>query len=260
MLRAVRDEPVVQPCQPSPCGPNSVCRVLNNHAVCTCKQNYIGSPPNCRPECVVSSECPLDKSCVKTKCVDPCPGTCGFNARCQVVNHNPICSCKAGFTGDPFVRCIPEERKNCLPRVATCISQNQYNTPFLPSNALFQRAGRPVVQETPTDPCIPSPCGPNSQCKAVGHTAACSCLPNYIGRAPNCRPECTSNSQCTPMKACINERCGDPCPGSCGSNALCTVQNHQPNCRCIEGYEGDPYTSCSPVISKNYLCKTRTLE
>uniref|UniRef100_A0A182XBR0 EGF-like domain-containing protein n=1 Tax=Anopheles quadriannulatus TaxID=34691 RepID=A0A182XBR0_ANOQN len=213
----IRDEPVVQPCQPSPCGPNSVCRVLNNHAVCTCKQNYIGSPPNCRPECVVSSECPLDKSCVKTKCVDPCPGTCGFNARCQVVNHNPICSCKAGFTGDPFVRCIPEER-------------------------------RPVVQETPTDPCIPSPCGPNSQCKAVGHTAACSCLPNYIGRAPNCRPECTSNSQCTPMKACINERCGDPCPGSCGSNALCTVQNHQPNCRCIEGYEGDPYTSCNPVI------------
>lgn len=30
----------------------------------------------------------------------------------MVVNHNPICSCTAGYTGDPFVRCLKEERKN----------------------------------------------------------------------------------------------------------------------------------------------------
>lgn len=65
----------------------------------------------CRPECMTSSECALDKACINTKCQDPCPGTCGINARCQVVNHNPICSCSVGFTGDPFVRCLPEESK-----------------------------------------------------------------------------------------------------------------------------------------------------
>lgn len=49
---------------------------------------------------------------MKQKCRDPCPGTCGVNARCQVINHNPICTCKAGFTGDPFVTCRLEQSKN----------------------------------------------------------------------------------------------------------------------------------------------------
>lgn len=57
---------------------------------------------------MVSSECPQDKACVKQKCIDPCPGTCGVNGRCQVVNHNPICSCPPGYNGDPFVRCLKE--------------------------------------------------------------------------------------------------------------------------------------------------------
>lgn len=64
----------------------------------------------CRPECMISADCALDKACVNSKCQDPCPGTCGLNARCIVTNHNPICSCTPGFTGDPFVRCIKEEK------------------------------------------------------------------------------------------------------------------------------------------------------
>lgn len=97
------------PCQPSPCGPNSECREINDHAVCSCKQNYIGSPPSCRPECIVSSECAQDKACLNMRCVNPCQSsTCGENARCQVLNHNPICSCSTGYTGDPFFRCLPE--------------------------------------------------------------------------------------------------------------------------------------------------------
>lgn len=110
----VREEPIVDPCQPSPCGPNSQCRKVNNVAVCSCIKSYIGSPPNCKPECVVSADCNLDKSCTSYKCRDPCPGTCGINARCQVVNHSPICSCKNGFVGDPFIRCVPEESKLSL--------------------------------------------------------------------------------------------------------------------------------------------------
>lgn len=105
-------KPVTEPCVPSPCGPYSQCRVVNDHAVCSCQAGYVGNPPACRPECVVSSECAQNKACISNKCQDPCPGTCGLNARCQVVNHNPICSCSAGFTGDPFVRCVPEESKN----------------------------------------------------------------------------------------------------------------------------------------------------
>lgn len=107
---AVKQEPG-DPCVPSPCGPNSQCRNVNGQGVCSCLPNYIGSPPGCRPECVVSSECPQNRACVNQKCVDPCPGTCGLNARCEVINHSPICSCQVGFTGDPFTRCNPIPRK-----------------------------------------------------------------------------------------------------------------------------------------------------
>lgn len=99
---------------PSPCGFNSQCRELNEHAVCSCVPDMIGAPPNCRPECILSSECGQEKSCINQKCKDPCPGVCGQNARCQVVNHNPICSCSIGYHGDPFVRCLKEEPRKDL--------------------------------------------------------------------------------------------------------------------------------------------------
>jgi hypothetical protein len=204
----------VDPCNPSPCGPNSQCRKVNEQAVCSCLLEYVGSPPNCRPECVVSSECPQNRACHKFKCANPCTGTCGIGARCEVINHNPICSCPSGLTGDPFLRC--------------------YELPPPP----------PVPLPTPVNPCQPSPCGPNSVCRAVGDQPSCSCIPNYTGAPPNCRPECAVNTDCPSNLACITEKCRDPCPGSCGFNAECRVQNHIPICTCIAGFVGDPFTQC----------------
>lgn len=126
--QTVQSTPIETPCIPSPCGLNSQCRELNNHAVCSCLPDMIGMPPNCRPECLVSSECPLDKSCINQKCKNPCEGVCGLHARCQVVNHNAICSCELGYNGDPFVRCIKTEiRKKKLKffcYLGATISQN----------------------------------------------------------------------------------------------------------------------------------------
>lgn len=105
------------------------------------------------------------------------------------------------------------------------------------------------------NPCVPSPCGPNSQCKVIGSQAACSCQPNYIGQPPQCRPECIINAECPSNKACINERCADPCPGSCGVNALCSVVNHDVICTCLTGYEGNPSVQCNlkPLTCKIIL-------
>lgn len=94
------------PCQPSPCGPNSQCREVNGQAVCSCAPNTIGTPPACRPECTISAECRLDQACSNQRCVNPCVGACGINAECKVVNHNPICTCPTTHTGDPFSRCF----------------------------------------------------------------------------------------------------------------------------------------------------------
>lgn len=100
-----------RPCTAAPCGANSQCREINNIAVCSCLATYIGTPPNCRPECVSSSECPSNQVCDNQKCVNPCPSSCGINSDCRVINHSPLCSCIPGHTGDPFTRCFPLPRK-----------------------------------------------------------------------------------------------------------------------------------------------------
>lgn len=69
--------------------------------------DFIGSPPSCRPECVISSECPSQLACINQHCRDPCPGSCGINAICHVLNHVPVCTCHEGHTGDPFSLCSP---------------------------------------------------------------------------------------------------------------------------------------------------------
>lgn len=96
------------PCNPSPCGSNALCRVENGYAVCECLPEYRGNPyQNCRPECLANSDCPMNRACIRNKCQDPCPGTCGIDALCTVSNHIPICTCPDKFTGDAFTQCTP---------------------------------------------------------------------------------------------------------------------------------------------------------
>ena len=97
---------VIDPCNPSPCGTNAFCTDRNRAAACQCNPETFGDPyVACRPECVVNSDCPSNKACQRNKCVDPCPGTCGINAQCDVRNHVPSCTCIPGYIGDPFTAC-----------------------------------------------------------------------------------------------------------------------------------------------------------
>lgn len=209
-------------CVPSPCGPNSVCEIKSNHPVCSCRPNYSGTPPYCRPECVISQECPSNQACINEKCLDPCINACGNNAKCDVINHMPLCSCISGYKGDAFVGCVA------------------------------------ISREEPTTPCNPSPCGENTVCTVSNDMARCSCIPPNIGNpyAGGCRPECTLNSDCPNHLACLSNHCRDPCKDLCGSNAECIVTNHVPVCTCFNGYEGDPFSSCRPkgLDPRKYTC------
>ena len=111
---------------------------MNGHEACSCVPGYIGPPPNCRPECVINSECPPNKACIQQKCGDPCVGACGINAKCDVANHNAICSCPYDYIGDPFSQCLPKP---------------------------------PPVEPVETDPCHPDPCGQNALCEERGQSA-----------------------------------------------------------------------------------------
>lgn len=202
----------INPCHPSPCGPNSECRPVGESPSCSCLRDFVGTPPNCRPQCVSNSECATNLACIQQKCKDPCPGLCGSNAECRVVSHTPMCICAVGFVGDPFTQCSIQQS--------------------------------PIYEQT--TPCSPSPCGSNAICREQNGAGACQCLPEYIGNPyEGCRPECVLNSDCPSNRACIRNKCNDPCPGTCGQNADCQVVNHLPSCNCRIGYTGDPFRFCN---------------
>lgn len=215
-----KDDIPLDLCLPSPCGPNSQCKQIGESPSCSCLPEFIGSPPNCRPECVTSSECSNNLACINQKCKDPCPNLCGYYAECRVVSHIPTCICPSGYTGDPFSQC----------RIVT----------------------ETAIEEL--KPCNPSPCGTNAICREQNRAASCQCLPEYVGNPyEGCRPECVLNSDCPSDKACTQNKCRDPCPGTCGQNAECQVINHIPSCSCRNSYTGNPYTYCTPHVPRKIL-------
>lgn len=92
-----------------------------------------------------------------------------------------------------------------------------------------------------------------------GGTAVCRCTEHYYGSPPNCRPECTINSDCINTRACANERCIDPCIGACGLNSVCNVVNHAPQCACVYGHEGDAFVKCHPIVVARKISRDSTL-
>ena len=104
--KAPKEYDQLDPCNPSPCGSNTICKEKNGAGSCTCQDQYFGDPYiGCRPECVSNNDCSREKACVNNKCIDPCPGVCGLNAECRVTNHAPACYCFAGYTGNPLSSC-----------------------------------------------------------------------------------------------------------------------------------------------------------
>ena len=96
-------------------------------------------------------------------------------------------------------------------------------------------------------PCTPSPCGANSICREFNEQASCSCLPGFLGQPPSCRPECSTSAECEQTRACLNNKCINPCLNACAPNADCTVRNHNPICSCPPKHSGDPFLDCFPI-------------
>lgn len=234
--RPVVSDPI-NPCQPSPCGPNSQCKAVGNTAACSCLPNYVGRAPNCRPECTSSSQCSPMQACINEKCKDPCPGSCGTYATCVVQNHQPSCKCYDGYTGDPYSACMPTPSNARI-----IVKLEKFCFDHTSNFVLVQREPEHV------DSCNPSPCGVNAECNVRNNAGSCTCLPDYFGDPYHeCRPECVLNTDCPKTRSCLNNKCKDPCPGMCGLNAECFVSNHAPTCSCLSGYTGNPSVACHEI-------------
>lgn len=104
------------PCHPSPCAPDSTCSVYSPQVVMCdpCASSDGTWNPACYPECLTNADCPFNKACLGHKCEDPCPGSCGVNAKCTVVHHTPICSCPYPLIGNPFEHCTQPPPGRCF--------------------------------------------------------------------------------------------------------------------------------------------------
>ena len=232
-------EPIVDPCNPSPCGINAQCtsRPGSRHATCSCPPHLqYGSPyVECKPECVLNSDCPSHLACVSQRCTDPCPGACGANALCRAVNHFAQCYCPPGMEGDARIRCRervivqpPKPRPECE------VDQECPND-------------KQCIRNKCQDACLNTICAPNADCKGVNHRAVCSCREGETGNPyTRCYPiGCRSDSECQYDQACINKDCVNPCLyDKCGVNAECRPSAHKAQCYCPERFYGNPRIRC----------------
>lgn len=230
------------PCNPSPCGPNTQCAILSNgFAKCTCLHGYLESPNTVRG-CIEQrnlcepNPCGLGALCDPTRepvcvcptgtrgnpyrsCLEPTlplvlcqPGPCGINADCYVSNNQERCYCKPGFIGDAYSGCRLE----------------------------------------PYSPCLPNPCGPGAECiLSPGGQSMCRCPDGIAGDPTGTRGcfgfECVLDEDCSDSQSCMGHKCRDPCPGSCGVGANCRVEKHHPVCTCDHGLTGNPLTRCFTI-------------
>ena len=133
-------EEKTDPCYPSPCRQNGICRVVSNgNAIC----HY--------PECVQNEDCHPNKACFnQMTCGDPCVNACGENALCNVINHKAVCSCPRGYIGSPFVQCS-KPREPPLPK-PECVSDDECEL------------SRTCVNNKCVDPCSLNNCGRGAKC------------------------------------------------------------------------------------------------
>ena len=108
------------------------------------------------------------------------------------------------------------------------------------------------------NPCKESkPCIPNAKCSVVDslpmRIMVCQCAQNFIGDATvaciladkKIEHICQSDSECSPLMACMNRRCVDPCGvNPCAETAECQIENHRHVCQCPKDFSGDPFINC----------------
>lgn len=51
----------------------------------------------------------------------------------------------------------------------------------------------------------------------------------------------------------MKKKCVDPCEGTCGLNAICSVYNHIPMCSCNPGFIGNSFVLCTEIKGIQFI-------
>ncbi|KAF5291111.1 hypothetical protein FQA39_LY14353 [Lamprigera yunnana] len=210
------------------CGRNAECTSKNHQPICNCKIGHRGNPNDdkigCQKiQCESDSQCTNDKLCDHYMCKIAClvKNPCGKNALCSAERHKQVCYCQPGYTGDAYKSCHL------------------------------------------IDFCANAPCGPGATCHNSHGSFRCQCSPGYVGDPYNegCQiaEECNLNRDCPIEAKCVKvngvHKCKDVCQNTvCGPNSECVANNHQGQCICRNGFEGDAKNTIQGCTPKPVLC------
>ena len=246
------------------CPSSTICKVSNHKAVCVCPEGLIeneyGQCSKLQIECKSDSDCPSQKICMNSLCMNPCNESmpCANNSMCKLLDSNPvktvICECLAGFEGDALERCSPQP----LCEVNRGLIVNDDGQCVCPPGKAFNKddvcvycfidAGYKIDDD---QHCV---CALEKGF-IINEDGECVCpveMGYRIDNAGNCTKiltvECESDQNCPETKKCINNVCVNPCDyKKCVENAVCHVRDHEPECDCIPGFRGDGDEFCKQI-------------
>lgn len=166
----------------SVCSPDQECRVLDSSPLrtimCQCPSDAILDPSgrciaivSVQPQCRTDNECSNVEKCIKGNCVEACRlDRCGINALCKSLNHQSVCSCAPGYTGNAHYECtnIPKTPIEILP--PECYNDNDCS---------YDKTCRNHIC---VNPCREyKVCAANAFCSINNHKATCRCPAGYDG-------------------------------------------------------------------------------
>lgn len=193
------------------------------------------------PECEFDEQCPSQMACIvdtdgRNRCLNPCTKLhpCASSAKCKVVDSLPVrtmvCECHDS---------VPDINGECkkIPKIKTgCDNDDECND------------AEACISGVCKSPCN---CGVGARCHTYKHRSTCSCIEGYEGN-PSILCQaigCRSNSECDSDKACVFGQCVNLCleKNPCARNANCFMRTHEQECRCAEGFRGNPLVECRAI-------------
>lgn len=213
----------VNPCDGA-CGINSLCKIVDRKAICSCPEGYENSQDgkSCKKKiiaCLSKLDCNGDV-CHNGQCFSACrntshcdPGDLCIKNYCvtQCNTHSQCGIGQACVEGQCLIGCRNNEE---CPNEESCINNKCAN----PCQAMRT-------------------CGPNAICSRINHSTKCDCPQGFEGsptpqqgciRKP---AACTRTSQCPPDHMCIGFLCQVPCQDH--SNCAIGEKCHDNKCHKI---------------------------